>query len=227
MPLSSLKSKKFLWIVPPLFFWLGLYLLRPITIKPWCAVQPTPCTTESVNAFDRIVFGHHSVFCDFLSNVVQNGMAVVFILLPVIFIRKTAKLILLESYILAGVFWNGTLLEVTRIFAERPRPLVMNDPMGDGSRVVQYTSFYSGHTSFVAYAALISVLWMNHSELTRARFGKLAWFLYPTLVILTATLRVLAGRHYPTDTICGAIAGSLVAWFTFKRYQANHSLDSI
>jgi membrane-associated phospholipid phosphatase len=95
---------------------------------------------------------------------------------------------------------------------------VFRSPAGDGANIHQYTSFYSGHTSFVALALLITCLSLrDHVEGDRRRtILTLAWLAYPLLTGLTACLRVIGGRHYPTDTLAGFLFGSLVGWIVYQ-----------
>jgi membrane-associated phospholipid phosphatase len=192
-------------------------------------VQPSPCVIAAVNPFDRITFEFHSVFADFCSNLVQNGVAVMLFLLPLILIKDLRKVFHLEYFLLLGTCWNGAFLEVGRLLAQRPRALVFRDPMGDGANVNQYTSFYSGHTSFVSFATLSILFWLEAQYGRKHRYSKIALIGWVGLTTLTAVLRILGGRHYPSDTICGAVAGALVALVMWRRYSQTyfHDLDSI
>ncbi len=206
-------------ILLPAGIYLGFFLARPIWFKPWCATDPTPCTVDRVNGIDRIVFEFQSVFADFLSNLLQNSVGVVAFILPWILIRKgAARSLTLNLGLLSATAWNGVLVEAVRAVAQRPRPLVFRSPAGDGANIHQYTSFYSGHTSFVALALLITCLSLrDHVEGDRRRtILTLAWLAYPLLTGLTACLRVIGGRHYPTDTLAGFLFGSLVGWIVYQ-----------
>ena len=201
----------------PALLWPLLYLCRPLWYVPRCAVVPSPCVFDAVNSFDRISFQFNSVRADFLSNVVQNSVAVIAISLIWIYFKKRPLRAFQESFFLLGAtLWNGAALELTRSFVQRPRPLVYSAPMLDGAKISQYTSFFSGHTSFVATAMLSLALIARRDHTpthptTRICIGLL--FFYFVLSALTGSLRIYGGRHFPTDVICGFIAGSLVAWF--------------
>jgi membrane-associated phospholipid phosphatase len=79
-----------------------------------------------------------------------------------------------------GLGLAGVAMRTTKHFVDRPRP--------DGS---DHRSFYSGHTTYSAVS-------------TRRGFGFGISFL---LTVDTAFFRQAAGKHYPTDTIVGAVAG--------------------
>ena len=108
----------------------------------------------------------------------------------------------------AGI--NGMLTEIAHDFARRPRPFVYGDPNGRGRDPQNYTSFYSGHTSFASAAAAFLIL-------TLLARGAPVWLLVlvgagaELLVASTALFRMLAGRHFLSDVVCGALAGSAVA----------------
>jgi membrane-associated phospholipid phosphatase len=206
-------------ILLPAGIYLGFFLARPLWIKPWCATEPTPCTVDRVNGLDRIAFEFQSVFADFLSNLLQNSVGVLAFVLPWLLIRRGAKHSLtLNLALLSATAWNGVVVEAVRALAQRPRPLVFRSPVGDGANIHQYTSFYSGHTSFVALALLITCLSLrDHVEGEKRRIVlTLAWLAYPLLTALTACLRVIGGRHYPTDTLAGFFFGSLVGWAVYR-----------
>ena len=207
-------------ILLPSGIYLSFFLARPLWFKPWCATDPTPCTVDRVNGLDRIAFGFHSVFADFLSNLIQNSIGVLAFALPWLLIRRgMARSLNLNLALLSATAWNGVVVEAVRALAQRPRPLVFRSPTGDGANIHQYTSFYSGHTSFVALALLMSCLSLrDHIEGEKRRtILTLAWAAYPLLTALTACLRVIGGRHYPTDTLAGFFFGSLVGWLAYQR----------
>jgi membrane-associated phospholipid phosphatase len=222
MPKSAVTPQKISWFFLPALVWVALFCLRPVFFRPWCAVHPTPCTFDAVNPFDQYGFYFHSVLADFLSNVLQNSMGVVLVLVPLFVVKERKRLLGLELFFVWGTLWNGVMIELSRTLAQRPRPLVMNSPFGEGGNINQYTSFYSGHTSFVAFATLTLALWLS-SELGKSSWrARLAWTGYVSLTIITAILRVLGGRHFPTDTIAAAISGSVIAyvlWRFFGRKQ--------
>jgi membrane-associated phospholipid phosphatase len=218
MPKTAGTPRKIFWFFLPGLLWIALFCLRPVFFTPWCAVRPTPCTVDSVNAFDQYGFYFHSITADFWSNILQNGMGVVLALVPVLLLRDRKRLWPIEKFFIWGTLWNGVGIEFSRTLAQRPRPMVMNSPFESGAQIAQYTSFYSGHTSFVAFATLTLALWL-HAELGMKDWKtRLAILGYLFLVPLTAFLRVYGGRHYPTDVICGAWAGSIVALFLWKVY---------
>jgi membrane-associated phospholipid phosphatase len=202
-----------------LVLWSFMYFTRVYWYSPWCSTQPTPCLSEQVNFLDRIVFQWSNVQADFWSNVIQNFAGLVVFIAPWALFRKSVALE--ETLITASIsFWNLAWMEIIRAVVQRPRPLVFHNVLGDGANIHQYTSFYSGHTSFVAIATLSFFFMMRrrYPQLsTTTRNGLLLNFL--GLTILTGILRVLGGRHYPTDVLAGLLVGTALTLY-FQRKTA-------
>lgn len=213
MPKTSTFRAQIIFILCLGFAWAAIFLGRPLWYHPWCAVSGA-CVADQVNRLDQFAFQFNSVTADYFSNLVQNAVGVFAFVAPWIWIRGNPKKSLFLSLFIASVtVANGLCLEIARALVQRPRPLVFRSPMIEGARIDQYTSFYSGHTSFVAAAMLATVLWMK-----REKLGASTWVIvaaYPIFAVLTASLRVIGGRHYPTDTVGGFIGGSLVAIAAF------------
>lgn len=200
-----------------LVLWSFMYLTRVYWYSPWCAVTPSPCLPDHVNALDRIVFQFNSVQADFWSNVVQNFVGMVVFIAPwFLFSRSVA----LEETLITGTisFWNLAWLEIFRAAVQRPRPLVFNSVLGDGANIHQYTSFYSGHTSFVALATLSFFFMFKRRYPGISNKAKTSLFgAFLALTILTGVLRILGGRHYPTDTLAAFAIGSVITLYFQKK----------
>ncbi len=193
-----------------------LFACRPFWFKAWCATTPTPCTMESVNSFDRISFQYGSIFADFISNLIQNGVGAIAFILPFFLLKSLKKGWKILYGILLATLWNALTIEVVRAFIQRPRPLVYRNPLGDGDQIFQYTSFYSGHTSFVALATLSTFFWIKTQFPERKPYSYFALLAFFVLTGLTAMLRILGGRHFPTDVLGGCLFGCAFAYLFFK-----------
>ena len=108
-----------------------------------------------------------------------------------------------------AVLVNVALNQAVKVAADRPRPLVYglaaDDPLLDKND--NYLSFYSAHTS-VVFAAGISYAKTFALRHPQSRYR---WLVFAAAVGGGATvgsLRVLSGRHFPTDVIAGAAAGT-------------------
>lgn len=184
----------------------GLGILAPYAFGSGFIDVRCPCDAREVNTFDRPAIGQHSLFADRLSDVTVALLWLAPVLgdfLDVGLSRAFAEDMLVFAEVLAV---NGVLVTATKYAVQRPLPLTY---VGDPELVPNaggYRSFYSGHTSN-AFAAL------SFAAMTlRLRHGEMYW---PWVVAAlagssVAIERVLAGRHFATDVIVGALAGSAV-----------------
>jgi len=206
-------------ILLPALLWAGIFLLRPVLYHPWCATHAALCSPNQVNALDRWAFHFGSIRADFWSTVVQNSVGVVAVLLPfLLYLGKEPIRALREDFRLLQItLWNGVSLELVRSLVQRPRPLVLRSPLIEGANLNQYTSFYSGHMSFVALATL-TMYFMVVRRFPQQKWIQMNFFLFFLMATaLTGALRVIGGRHYPTDVLCGFLVGCTWALFFQKK----------
>lgn len=108
---------------------------------------------------------------------------------------------------------RGIVVEAIRFFYHRPRPFV-SDPAITALLFEQSYSFPSGHAAF--FFALSTTAFLHNKT-----WG--VWMYAASFVISAA--RVMAGVHYPTDIVAGAVAGVIVGWgvhyFFTKRHPAS------
>lgn len=215
MPESKALRQQFLWIIGSGTVYLGLFLSRPLWYTAHCQSpsQEPPCSTVSLNALDRMIPDRGSISADFYSNCLQNGAGVLAFVLPWIFFRKVRPALSLNLILLGITSLNGAVMEVIRALVQRPRPIVLAAPDFEAANIHHYTSFYSGHTSFVALALFFTWLWAGRLLPGNRVRSALLSLAYVLLTLGTAVLRVLGGRHYPTDTLAGWIMGTALAAF--------------
>lgn len=227
-PDTALKFKrKLLWSLLPALLWYGATELRPHLIKPYCHTKPEACTAQSLPAIDRISVGMESSEADGFSFLTQNLSGIVATTAP--FVWAAGELVLLRlgpgaalatacSDLLTLVqitLWNGTATEISHLISQRPRPFVLLDPLGRGHIAHHYTSFYSGHTSFAAASTLGAFLILVYRGASLPLL--LIYFtLSEILIFSTAYFRIMAGRHFMTDVVAGALAGTLFAFFIVR-----------
>jgi membrane-associated phospholipid phosphatase len=203
--------------------WSAAVHSRPVVMSKYCASTPDRCQRLDVGFIDQMAIGLESAQLDAYSFATQNAMAVLALFIPWLWLafdlslkksgraRDALRAAGADFVILLQVtLFNGLLTESFRLLVQRPRPFVYVNPVVFGADPANYTSFYSGHTSFTAAAATTLVLTL----LGRAAPKLLLWtagLVGTLLVLLTAIFRVLSGRHFPSDVIAGALGGIFVA----------------
>lgn len=104
---------------------------------------------------------------------------------------------------------SGAASELVKHAVRRPRPYTYDRREG---KVDDDLSFYSAHAAQTAAAAVFTA---RSFDLTGdlGPAGRVA--AYGGAALLTAgvgTLRVLAGKHYPSDVLVGAVVGGAIGW---------------
>ncbi len=121
---------------------------------------------------------------------------------------------------------NGALVTVAKYTVQRPLPRVYAGQDASLARSPGgYRSFYSGHTS-VTFAALFATAYtldLRHNQ------GAWPWVAATAIGTAVAAERVAAGRHFYTDVMVGAVAGSLfgitVPWLHARKTREAPSLS--
>ncbi len=217
------------WIIPSLLWW-GATAARSSWIHPSCLTTPQTCTKESVLKVDQLSLGMEDWKADEYSYWTQNFAGTLAGAVPMTWhsalflLRRCNSVTAVSSafmdLLILGqtIAWNGLLTETSHLISQRPRPFVYQAPLERGIDPAHYTSFYSGHTSFTAattFAIFLILLYRGAPQLILC----LSAITFETLVLSTAYFRILAGRHFLTDVICGAIAGSLTAWMILQLHR--------
>ena len=181
---------------------------------------PTPLTLTEINAldkndlnrFDRYATSQNSIRAKKVSDIFLTGV----LILPTLFLSNhyTRKDIL-PLLAMSGevILINVAITDIVKKLARRTRPLVYNpnfsleEKMESNARV----SFFSGHTSHTAALSFLFAKVINdyHPEAKRSiKIG--VWTFAAAIPAITGYLRIRAGKHFPTDTITGFMAGGLV-----------------
>jgi membrane-associated phospholipid phosphatase len=165
-----------------------------------------PCDANEVNSLDRTAIGNKNDFLDRTSDI-SAAVAVIF---PVAldwydvgFSKQMAEdmTVYAESLSL-----NSGLVTLAKYAVQRPLPRTYDGDRDLIDHPGGYRSFYSGHTS-TTFAAL-STAAMTH---TLRHPGELwPWYLTALFGTSVAYERVQAGRHFPSDVLMGAAAGTAV-----------------
>ena len=181
---------------------------------------PTPLTIEeingldrnNVNSFDRFATSKNSSSAQNASDFLLTGVLV----LPAIFLshHHTRKdLIPLIVMPVEAILINYSLTEISKRLVSRTRPLAYNPdfPLEDKLEENARLSFFSGHTSHTATLSfLIAKVMTDYHPHANKGFKIGIWSFAALVPATTGYLRIRAGRHFPTDTIAGFVAGGLV-----------------
>ena len=112
---------------------------------------------------------------------------------------------------------NGLLTDITKYVVGRQRPSSYFNTRDEKKDA--FKSFFSGHTSS-AFAIGTSNAMMLSSEYPNKK--GIIWISAYTIATLTGYYRIAADKHYTSDVIVGAIAGSVVGYLTQKSISKSY-----
>lgn len=113
------------------------------------------------------------------------------------------QLLLLTSTFVSLILSRLVVVEAIRIFWNRPRPFMVLQfipPFPELS-----ASFPSGHATF--FFALAMMVWLHR----RPHAG-----IFALAAMCISVARVVAGVHYPSDIIAGAMIGAIMAYYSWR-----------
>lgn len=119
-----------------------------------------------------------------------------------------------------------TSLVKTTFKRARPFNFFKND--FENSRKDDFYSFFSGHSSLAFSSAIFNCIIFSKLN-ANSEYKNLVWILSLTNSSITAFLRVLAGKHFISDVIVGAIIGSSVAYLITEIHYLDNkkSVDNV
>lgn len=168
-----------------------------------------PCDPASISGFDRIALHNFSGSAATASTVALIGV-VAFSGFESLHGTTPAQGRGDAAVLTNSLVWTYAVTNWFKVLAHRSRPVLYTAAASTAaSDPDNRRSFPSGHAS-VAFAAATSYFVMAGRERLphRTRNAVLA---YGTAAAV-ATLRVSAGKHFPTDVIGGAVLGSAIGW---------------
>lgn len=176
----------------------------------WTRPAPSgPPAERDLWAVDRIALRRSSAGADLASTLLQDALIVAG---PAgLFAagrgdwRLGLKLALIEVEVLIAA---ASASQFVKAVAHRPRPEVYRGAAGGRA---SYESFYSGHTS-VSFAAVVGAASLYCWAFPEDRVMPWVFAAGLGLAAGVGVLRVAAGKHFPTDVLAGAAAGSLIGW---------------
>lgn len=161
----------------------------------------------SIGKFDRgATYNWNTTAAHWSDAIMYGAMAS-----PLLFLagERSRKDFLTTSAISAEVFLLNTgVTYLTKALVKRKRPYVYNPnaPLEEKLEKDSRHSFFSGHTSTVASMSF-SFAMMHSFYYPNSKIKPLVWFAAAVLPMVTAILRVRAGKHYWTDVLVGYGAG--------------------
>jgi membrane-associated phospholipid phosphatase len=195
---TVLLSSAALWALPALF--------EDVLAEGDCA----PCDRGGVNAFDRTAIGLHDEAADAASDVGAVGLPLLAALGSFIEVERFGWSAALEDVVLVAeaVTISGAVNQLVRNAITRPRPFmyVAGTAEERGRSHENFHSFYSGHTS-TAFAASIAFATVFTIRRPDSPWRYAVWGIAIAAASAVGVCRVLAGEHFWTDAIAGAVAG--------------------
>jgi len=203
-------------LLPPVL--LGLLVvavLQPRFIHPRCVEQPGVCDPARLPVWDRWSLERQERWAVRADEALQGLTTALALATPLALQTvPVARLVgLTRDWLLLAetAAWNWATTEVAQLLVQRPRPPLFNREVNTKplDRQSQYTSFWSGHTSYVATMGTALVLLARSRGRRRLSFALAAFGVSATLA--TGVFRILEGRHFLLDVLAGAVAGCIVA----------------
>lgn len=203
----------------------GYYLEHQIT--PLTETQVNALSPENVNGFDRWATYNWSPKAGKISDQVRNALLVS----PVTLfaserVRKEAlafSLMYLETNIL-----NGAATMLAKGLASRIRPFVYNPDAPQNMKVGKQEarkSFFSGHTS-IAFTNAVFLSTVYAEYYPGSDWKPVMWAGTLSAASLVGILRVVAGKHFPTDVLTGAIVGSAIGYLVPQIHKPDRQNSS-
>lgn len=189
-----------------------LFLGLGSTASQWVPTPPPSCLPDcvapDVNAFDRWALGRYEPSFRLTADIGMTALAVAPVALSLIDTHGQdgwggEMVVYAESLFLA----QG-IAQIAKHLIDRNAPFTYENYLTYGERDGAAGTFPSGHTALaVAAATTYSVsYWMRHPDDPK-RFAILA--VSEVLALGVGLFKILAGSHYPTDVLGGALIGAL------------------
>jgi len=200
------------WVVPS--------LLTDQLVTPSC-----PCDASELNALDRGVAGIDRPGPALASDLLVGTLYPLGFALDALDVGSHGEAFTSwaqDAMVMAeALAINGALSALLKVAADRPRPLTYGKAADDPALHDRgnFVSFYSAHTAgaFAVGSSYAFTFAHRHPD-SPARYA-----VYAAALALGSTaglLRVVSGRHFPTDVLVGAVAGSaiglLVPWLHLR-----------
>jgi membrane-associated phospholipid phosphatase len=209
---------------------LGLWVERSLPL-----IVPMPGADADVARFDRVALGRFEKGPRIASDVLLAASVVA----PLVYhgieaglrrrgwgaVRGRGFLVRYGTFLVVyaqTLAVNSLMTEVLKSAIGRPRPFTYLDPdevdPGSAEELIRAQerhdadrSFPSGHTTAAFAASTAGATLLTLELLGRSRWGiAVAWVGGTAVAATTGALRVLAGRHFPSDVVTSALLGGAV-----------------
>ena len=174
-----------------------------------------PCDRADLPGIDRWAAGLHSGPTSTTSDVALVGVAGGALLAAVSGVgptRARGDVVVLAN----AVAWTAAATEWLKVGFHRARPALYQDgAVQAAAQAANRKSFPSGHTSTAFATAVAYTTLAQRQRLPHATRNSLLLLGGATGV---GALRVLGGKHFPTDVLAGAAIGSAIGWIA-ARFQ--------
>lgn len=177
---------------------------------------------DNINSFDRnLIFDYNEDY-----KYVSDATVIGSLALPFIYSLSSGKKF--DEFLnynvkyaqVVGLTAGFTLLSKNLITRYRPYAYQDNLVMDIRRKSDGRNSFFSGHTAMAFTGAVFFAYNFENSDYSRT-IKNLAWAGSLALASSTGYLRIIAGKHFLTDVIVGAVVGSAVAILISESYYEN------
>lgn len=187
-------------------------------------------TFESVSALDpadlssidRSATENFSPFAATSSDALVAGSAFASGILLFGNVKKPRKFFMLGAMYTEAMLLNLGVNYIIKNSLERPRPYLYNTSLTVDRRVLSgregLRSFYSGHTSTAFVTAVFLSTTFCHIN-PNSKYKPLVWGASLVSATTVGYLRYAAGKHFPTDIVTGAVAGSFFGWLVPRLHE--------
>jgi len=112
---------------------------------------------------------------------------------------------------------NGLVTDIVKHTVNRKRPSSYYQTRNEGNDT--YKSFFSGHTSQAFSIGTSTAIMLSRSHPDKKI---LIWGSAITLAATTGYFRIAADKHYMTDVLSGALAGSMIGYWVQKKHAKTY-----
>lgn len=220
-PPSAGQPSRVLFLGYQDYAWAGLGALSVIPAQlRFRAMKPVDTNALDRNdlwAVDRWAAGYYSPAASLTSDILVAplvGLPMAATALEALRGRQSWGSAFADGVIFAEALSISSSLDLlVRSTAVHPRPYVYNRDVPASKRLESQAagSFYSGHSN----AAFLSAVYFSYTYSLRnpgSEYQGAIWTGSLGAAALVAGLRVMAGKHYLSDVVVGAAAGSFFGW---------------